>query len=40
MQFGGHLFKHLLRKGKNHQSRGKDKQSCTGFIKKRISIDE
>jgi IS30 family transposase len=40
MQCGIHLFKNLLRKGKEHQSRSKDKQSCRGFIKKRISIDE
>jgi IS30 family transposase len=40
MQCGGHLFKHLLRKGKDHQSRSNDMQSCRGLIKKRISIDE
>ena len=40
MQCGGHLFKHLLRKGKDHQSRSNDMQFCRGLIKKRISIDE
>jgi IS30 family transposase len=39
-QRGGHLFKHLRRKGKAYQSRSKDKQAGRGFIKNRISIDE